>query len=99
MEPGKLKAVFTSSESLLAFQRETIEKAFGAPIRDRYGVSEFGASMTECREGLLHVDMEYCIVEVQSSFVRCRGSVCRESNVHRKYDRSVWTGRATLLAI
>jgi phenylacetate-CoA ligase len=65
VEPGKLKAVFTSSESLLAFQRETIEKAFGAPIRDRYGVSEFGASMTECHEGLLHVDMEYCIVEVE----------------------------------
>jgi len=62
---GRLAGVFTSSESLLAFQRETIEKAFGAPIRDRYGVSEFGASMTECVEGLLHVDMEYCIVEVE----------------------------------
>ncbi|NQZ97111.1 MAG: phenylacetate--CoA ligase family protein [Myxococcales bacterium] len=61
---GRLAAVFTSSESLLAFQRETIEKAFGAPIRDRYGVSEFGASMTECSKGRLHVDMEFCIVEV-----------------------------------
>ena len=65
VERGKLRAIFTSSESLLAFQRETIEKAFGAPIRDRYGVSEFGASMTECAEGRLHVDMEYCIVEVE----------------------------------
>jgi len=63
--PGRLKAVFTSSESLLAFQRETIEKAFGAPVWDRYGMSEFGASMTQCAAGRLHVDMEFGIVEVE----------------------------------
>ena len=57
--------MFTSSESLLAFQRETIEQAFGAPVRDRYGVSEFCVSMTECRERRLHVDMEFGIVEVE----------------------------------
>ena len=65
VEPGRFVAVFTSSESLLAFQRESIERAFGAPVRDRYGVSEFCVSMTECREQLLHVDMEFCIVEVE----------------------------------
>ena len=65
LEPGRLKAIFPSSETLLAFQRETIEKAFGAPVRDRYGVSEFGVSMTECSEGSLHVDMEFCVVEVE----------------------------------
>jgi phenylacetate-CoA ligase len=64
---GKLAGVFTSSESLLAFQRDSIEKAFGAPIRDRYGVSEFAVSMTECAQGRLHVDMEFCIVEVEVS--------------------------------
>jgi phenylacetate-CoA ligase len=62
---GRLAAVFTSSESLLAFQRETIEQAFGAPVRDRYGVSEFCVSMTECAERRLHVDMEFGIVEVE----------------------------------
>ncbi|MDH5534950.1 MAG: hypothetical protein OEZ08_05165 [Betaproteobacteria bacterium] len=62
---GRLKACFTSSESLLAFQRETIEEAFGAPIHDRYGVSEFCVSMTQCRAQRLHVDMEFCIVEVE----------------------------------
>jgi phenylacetate-CoA ligase len=65
--PGRIKAVFTSSESLLSFQRETIEKAFGAPVRDRYGASEKVVSMTECREGRLHADLEYCIVEVETS--------------------------------
>jgi phenylacetate-CoA ligase len=62
---GSVKAIFTSSESLLAFQRDSIEKAFGAPVRDRYGVSEKAVSTTECRAGRLHVDMEFCIVEVE----------------------------------
>jgi phenylacetate-CoA ligase len=65
LPPGRVAAVFTSSESLLAFQRQTIEKAFAAPVRDRYGVSEKCVSMTECELGLLHVDMEFCIVEVE----------------------------------
>jgi len=64
---GRLAGVFTSSESLLAFQRETIEMAFGAPILDRYGVSEFAVSMTECSAHRLHVDMEFCIVEVETT--------------------------------
>jgi phenylacetate-CoA ligase len=67
LPPGRIQAVFTSSESLLAFQRETIEKAFSAPVRDRYGVSEKVVSMTECAVGLLHVDMEFCIVEVETA--------------------------------
>jgi phenylacetate-CoA ligase len=66
LPPERLAAVFTSSESLLAFQRDTIEKAFGAPVRDRYGTSEFVVSMTACPEGRLHVDMEFCIVEVEA---------------------------------
>ena len=63
---GRLAAVFTSSESLLAFHRQTIEEAFGAPVRDRYGTSEFAVSMTGCSENRLHVDMEFCIVEVEA---------------------------------
>jgi phenylacetate-CoA ligase len=63
--PGKFNAIFTSSESLLAFQRDAIAEAFGAPVLDRYGTSEFSVSMTECATGNLHVDMEYCIVEVE----------------------------------
>jgi phenylacetate-CoA ligase len=65
IEPGCLMAAFTSSESLLAFQRDSIEAAFGCPVVDRYGVSEFCVSMTECSERRLHVDMEFCIVEVE----------------------------------
>jgi phenylacetate-CoA ligase len=50
---------------LLAFQRDDIEMAFGAPIRDRYGASELAVSMSECEQGRLHVDMEFGIVEVE----------------------------------
>lgn len=66
LEPGRLVGVFTSSESLLSFQRETIEAAFGAPVRDHYAASEQAVSMTACIENRLHVDMEYCIVEVET---------------------------------
>jgi len=62
---GRLKAVFPSSESLLAYHRRVIEEAFAAPIFDRYGSSEFAVSMTGCSEGRLHVDMEFGIVEVE----------------------------------
>jgi phenylacetate-CoA ligase len=62
---GRFAAVFTSSESLLAFQRETIEAGFGAPVRDRYGVSELCVSMVGCEANRLHVDMEFGIVEVE----------------------------------
>ena len=62
---GKIKAIFPSSESLLAFQREVIEEAFAAPIFDRYGTSEFVVSMTGCALGRLHLDMEFGIVEVE----------------------------------
>jgi phenylacetate-CoA ligase len=65
LEKGRLQAVFASSESLLAYQRETIESAFGTSVWDRYGSSEFAVSMTACSEKNLHVDMEFCIVEVE----------------------------------
>jgi phenylacetate-CoA ligase len=62
---GRLVGVFTSSESLLTFQRESIEKAFGAPVRDHYAASELVVSMTACELDKLHVDMEFGIVEVE----------------------------------
>ncbi|MCZ6782725.1 MAG: hypothetical protein O7G30_05385 [Proteobacteria bacterium] len=62
---GRLKAVFTSSESLLAYHRETIEKAFGAPVRDHYAATEKVVSMTSCPLNRLHLDMEFGIVEVE----------------------------------
>jgi phenylacetate-CoA ligase len=64
---GRLVAVFTSSESLLEFQRDVIAEAFGAPVRDHYACSELAVSMGACAHDRLHVDMEYCIVEVEAA--------------------------------
>ena len=64
---GRVKAIFPSSESLLAFHRRDIEDAFATRIYDRYGTSEFAVSMTGCSEGNLHLDMEFGIVEVEAS--------------------------------
>lgn len=65
LPPGRLVAVFTSSESLLEFQRDVIAEAFGAPVRDHYACSELAVSMGACAHDRLHVDMEYGIVEVE----------------------------------
>lgn len=65
LQPGHVSVIFTSSESLLAYQKQVIEEAFGAKVWDRYGTSEFAVSMTACELGHLHVDMEFCIVEVE----------------------------------
>jgi len=65
LPPGKLKAIFTSSESLLPHQRTAIERAFSAPIRDHYAATEHLVSMTACEGNMLHVDMEFGIVEVE----------------------------------
>ena len=62
---GRLKAIFTSSESLLPHQRAAIETAFGAPIRDHYAATEHVVSMTACELNMLHVDMEFGIVELE----------------------------------
>lgn len=63
--PGRLLGVFTSSETLLDFQRRTLEQAFGAPVFDYYSSAEAAVAMTGCRAGRLHVDHEFCIVELE----------------------------------
>ncbi len=62
---GRIQAVFPSSETLLAFQGEVIEQAFGAPVLDHYAATELAVAMTACHERRLHVDMEFCLVEVE----------------------------------
>lgn len=61
---GRLRGVFTSSETLLETQRADIEKAFGAPVFDYYSATEACIAMTGCEAGRLHVDHEFCLVEV-----------------------------------
>lgn len=58
------KAVFTSSETLLAFQRRAIEEAFGCRAYSYYGNTERVAHLLECQAGNFHILTESCVVEI-----------------------------------
>ncbi|HEX7120547.1 MAG TPA: aminotransferase class I/II-fold pyridoxal phosphate-dependent enzyme [Longimicrobiales bacterium] len=55
-----LRGIFTSSETLLPTERETIERTFGRKVFNWYGMTEPALVLTECEahEGM-HVNWEY----------------------------------------
>jgi len=60
-----LKAVFTSSETLLDVQRETIEQAFKCRLYDFYGLAERVIFAGECEvHGAKHVSEDFGWVEI-----------------------------------
>ena len=61
--PHPPEIVFTTSESLLPFQREAISTAFSTKVTDRYAASELCVGITTCEKNNYHVDMEYGITE------------------------------------
>lgn len=50
-------AIFPTAEKLYPAQKEIIEEAFGAPVRDQYASSEGAPFITTCTQDRLH----YCI--------------------------------------
>jgi len=60
-----LKAVSTTTESLLPHNRKFLEKAFGVPVYDQYGCGEISAISYECTSHKgLHINLEHVICEV-----------------------------------
>ena len=59
-----LKAVFTSSETLLDFQRKAMEDAFQVKVFNWYGNSEMSANIVECECGELHLKSEQSFAEI-----------------------------------
>lgn len=60
-----VKAVFTSSETLLPLQRTVIEERFEAPVFDFYGMAERVAFATQCAEAHeYHLNFEFAINEI-----------------------------------
>ncbi|MBD1399330.1 phenylacetate--CoA ligase family protein [Pelovirga terrestris] len=60
-----LKAVLTSSETLLPQQRELIEESFEAPVFDFYGMAERVAFASQCAEAHeYHLNFEFALNEV-----------------------------------
>jgi phenylacetate-CoA ligase len=62
------KAVFTWAETLLAYQREAIEEAFGCRVYSSYGNGERTGHLLQCERGNFHVVPETCVVEVLDPF-------------------------------
>lgn len=57
------KAIITSSETLLDFQRKTIEEVFNCPIFDQYGCAEQVVFISQCEKGTYHIHPEFGYVE------------------------------------
>ena len=55
--------IFTTAETLLAHQRETIEDAFECKVADQYGCAEMCVFISQCEYGTYHVHPEYGILE------------------------------------
>lgn len=60
---NRVKYITTGGESLLAHQKDIIEKAFGARVFQHYGMAEAVANISECPRGKLHVDEDFAGVE------------------------------------
>lgn len=50
-------AIFPTAETITEYDREIIEKAFKAKVRNQYASSEGAPFITECSEGNLHMDI------------------------------------------
>jgi phenylacetate-CoA ligase len=62
--PIRFDAVITGSEMLYDFQRERIQRVFGARVFDFYGMAERVAYAAECEQGRMHVNPEYGVLEI-----------------------------------
>ncbi|MGC8740972.1 MAG: phenylacetate--CoA ligase family protein [Candidatus Sumerlaeaceae bacterium] len=63
MAPYPVKGVFTSSETVLAHQKETIERVFQCRVFDLYGNTERTAALGSCEYGTYHEFPDYAVVE------------------------------------
>lgn len=60
----RFRVVLTNAEPLFAHQREAMETAFDAPVRETYGMSEMAAAAGECEEGRMHWFPDAGVVEI-----------------------------------
>jgi phenylacetate-coenzyme A ligase PaaK-like adenylate-forming protein len=58
-----LQEVWTGGEALTPAMRAAISHAFGCPVAQSYGASEFLALASECRCGQLHLNSDWAILE------------------------------------
>lgn len=66
-----LKAIITNSETLLDWQRETIEEVFDVKVRDYYGTAEYVTFSGQCDLGNYHLNPIIGITEVTNESHDC----------------------------
>ena len=59
-----LKGVLGISEQLTPEMRAFVERCFGVPIHQNYGLNEIGVVAGRCEAGRYHVHSEHCLVEI-----------------------------------
>lgn len=59
----QVKAIFTTSETLLPFHRELIEKIFKCPVYNQYASAEGAPFVTQCVAGNLHYNTDTGVIE------------------------------------
>jgi len=59
-----LRHIATSAERLPCATRERVHAAWGVPMFDTYGATEYAPIATQCREGHLHLLEDRAIIEV-----------------------------------
>ena len=60
------KAIFTTSETLLQFHREQIERVFGTKVYNQYASAEGAPFITECPFGELHYNLDTGVIEISN---------------------------------
>ena len=74
-----LKAVIAISEELTLGMRTYVERRFGTPVHQNYGLNEIGLVATRCEAGRYHVHCEHCLVEI----VDASGRACAPGKTGR----------------
>ena len=65
VSPAKsITALFSSASSTAPSTRRQVERIYGAPLHDAYGLNEIGPVANRCEEGSYHIHVEHCIVEI-----------------------------------
>lgn len=57
------RAVWTGGETLTPGMRAHVQQAFGCPVHDSYGASEFLTLASACRHGRLHLNDDWALLE------------------------------------
>lgn len=69
----RMQVAITNAEPVFDYQREAIERVFGCPVRETYGMAEITAAASECEHGRLHLWPEAGVAEVIDGDLICTG--------------------------